>query len=327
MPAMRVSPDSGLVLTRNVGSSSARRWSATAELVLVGLRLGLDLDLDDRLREGHRLEDDRVVGIGQRVAREGVLEADRGRDVARVDLVDLLAVVGVELDDAPDALLLVLGGVEDVGAGLEGARVDPEEGELAHERVGGDLEGERRERRVVDLAQRCSSPVRGSMPVMAGTSSGDGRYATTASSIGWTPLFLSAEPVSTGMMRVLERAGAEAAPDLLDRELLALEVLLGQLVIHLGDGLDHAWCDASAPRRSSSVGDVHDVDLLAQVVAVVDGLHLDQVDDALEGVLLADGDLDRDRVRAEALRMDATPRQKSAPVRSSLLMKQKRGTP
>ena len=34
------------------------------QLVLVGLGLGLDLDLDDRLGEGHRLEDDRVVGVG-----------------------------------------------------------------------------------------------------------------------------------------------------------------------------------------------------------------------------------------------------------------------
>ena len=33
------------------------------------------------------------------------LRPDGGRDVARVDLVDLLAVVGVHLEDAADALL------------------------------------------------------------------------------------------------------------------------------------------------------------------------------------------------------------------------------
>ena len=79
-----------------------------AELVLVGLGLRLDGDLDDRLGEGHRLEHDRVLRVGQRVAGEGVLEADGRGDVARVDLVDLLAVVGVHLEDAPDALLLAL---------------------------------------------------------------------------------------------------------------------------------------------------------------------------------------------------------------------------
>jgi hypothetical protein len=35
-------------------------------------------------------------------------------------------------------------------------------------------------------------------PFMSGTSSGDGRKSTTASSIGCTPLFLKAEPHSTG---------------------------------------------------------------------------------------------------------------------------------
>ena len=149
MPAMSVWPVSSSVWTRKVGSSSARRWQRDAELVLVGLRLGLDGDLDDRLGERHRLEDDRVRRIGQRVAGVGLLQPDRGGDVARVDLVDLLAVVGVQLDDAADALPAVLGRVEDVGAGLEAARVDAEERQLADERIGRDLEGQGRERLLV----------------------------------------------------------------------------------------------------------------------------------------------------------------------------------
>ena len=35
------------------------------------------------------------------------------------------------------------------------------------------------------------------IPLIAGTSVGDGRYSTTASSIAWTPLFLNAEPQVT----------------------------------------------------------------------------------------------------------------------------------
>ena len=55
--------------------------------------------------------------------------------------------------------------------------------------------------------------------------------------------------------------------------------------------------------------DVDDLDVVAEVVAVVDRLHLDQVDDALELVLAADRDLDRHGVRAEAVldRVDAAP--------------------
>ena len=36
------------------------------------------------------------------------------------------------------------------------------------------------------------------MPLIDGTSSGDGRKSTTASSSGWTPLFLKADPQITG---------------------------------------------------------------------------------------------------------------------------------
>ena len=107
---------------------------------------------------------------------------------------------------------------------------------------------------------------------------------------------------------VLERAQAQAVADLLRGELLALEVLRGEVVVDLGDGLDHRGAVALG-LRAQLLGDVDDVDLLAEVVAVEDRLHLDEVDDALERVLAADRQLDGHRVRAEALadRLDAAP--------------------
>ena len=104
MPAMSVSPGLLVGLDAEGRVLLGEALERDAELVLVGLGLGLDLDLDDRLGEGHRLEDDGVLRVAQRVAGEGVLEADRGGDVAGEDLFDLLAVVGVHLEDAPDAL-------------------------------------------------------------------------------------------------------------------------------------------------------------------------------------------------------------------------------
>ena len=198
------------------------------QLVLVGLRLGLDLDLDDRLGEGHRLEHDRVIGIGQRVAGEGVLEADGRGDVARVDLVDLLAVVGVHLEDAADALLLALDGVEHVRAGLERARVDPEEGELAHERVGRDLERERRERLVV--IDRAHDLVAGARVEADDRRDVERRRQVVDDRVEHRldALVLERRAGEDRDDLVLERAQAQAVLDLLDRELLALEVLVGQ---------------------------------------------------------------------------------------------------
>ena len=148
-----------------------------AELVLVGLRLGLDGDVDDRVRELHRLEDDRLVLVGQRVARARVLEADGRGDVARQHFLDLLALVRVHLQQPADPLPLVLGAVVDVAARLERARVHPEEGQPADVRVGRHLERQRRERRVVvRLARaRSVSSCCGRCPCIGGMSIGLGR--------------------------------------------------------------------------------------------------------------------------------------------------------
>ena len=66
-----------------------------------------------------------------------------------------------------------------------------------------------------------SAPVRGSVPVTGGTSSGLGRKSSTASSMGWMPLFLRADPHRTGMIRAASvparialtiRSGATGSP-------------------------------------------------------------------------------------------------------------------
>ena len=119
------------------------------ELLLVGLGLRLDGQRDDRLREVHRLEHDRVPLVADRVAGRDRLEADRRGDVARVDFLDLLALVRVHLQQAAETLGLLLGRVVDRRPGRHDARVDADERELTDERVGHDLEAQRRERRVV----------------------------------------------------------------------------------------------------------------------------------------------------------------------------------
>ena len=121
---------------------------AAAELVLVGLRLRLDSDRDDRVGERHRLEHDRGRLERQRVAGRRRLEADARGDLAGADLVALLAVVRVHLEDAPDALGLAGRRVENAVAGLQLAAVDAEVRQLADVRVGHHLERERRERLV-----------------------------------------------------------------------------------------------------------------------------------------------------------------------------------
>ena len=106
-----------------------------------------------------------MIIIAQGIAGGGVLQAHGGSDVAGEDLLDVLPVVGMHLQDAADALLLVLGAVEHGGTGGELAGVHTEEGQAAHIGVGHNLKGQGGEGRVVVggtlvLPRRC----RGSHP-------------------------------------------------------------------------------------------------------------------------------------------------------------------
>ncbi len=90
-------------------------------LLFVGLRFGLDRDLHDRLGELDRLEDHGLLHVGERVAGEGLLQTDRGGDVAGRHLFDFLTVVRVHQKDPGDPLSLVLRRVHDGVARAEHA--------------------------------------------------------------------------------------------------------------------------------------------------------------------------------------------------------------
>src|SRR4029077_2349917 len=67
----------------------------------------------------------------------------------RVDLFDLFTLVRVHLQQAADPLGALLGRVVDAAARRQDARIHAEERQLTDERVGHDLERQRRERRLV----------------------------------------------------------------------------------------------------------------------------------------------------------------------------------
>ena len=98
----------------------------------------------------------------------------------------------------------------------------------------------------------------------------------------------------------LEAALAKACDDLLLRQLHRLEVFFHEFVVRGSSFLDELFVIL--------LGDLHHVggngllaEILAEVVVIDLSLHRDEVDDAAEGILLADGQLDRHGVRAETL--------------------------
>ena len=115
-----------------------------------------------------------MILIAEGITGGGVLHTDSGGDITGVNHVDIFPVVGVHLQDAADALSLMLGGVENRGTGIQNTGVHANEGQTADERVGRDLERETGERSVVVRVTDIFSPVSGFTPSIAGISTGDG---------------------------------------------------------------------------------------------------------------------------------------------------------
>ncbi len=119
-----------------------------AHLVLVHVALRLNRQLDNRLGEVNRLQDDGGFGVGQCVTSEGVLLAQRRGDIARADFLQVFAVVGMHPQDAADTLALVFSAVQHGVADAHHARIDAEVSQPTDVRIGDDLEDQRRKRLV-----------------------------------------------------------------------------------------------------------------------------------------------------------------------------------
>ena len=117
-----------------------------AHLVQVCLRLGLDRHLQGRRRELDRIEDERLVLAGQRVARLGDGQLGDRTDLAGLQLADRLLLLAVQEQQLADALLLAAGRVEDGRLAVERAGYDAQVRESADERIRRGLEDPNDER-------------------------------------------------------------------------------------------------------------------------------------------------------------------------------------
>ena len=112
-----------------------------------GRAFRLDGHGDDRFREGDRFQHDRVAGVAQRVAGDGVPQTDDADDIAGRGRGNLLAAVGLDVPKLRHVFLFVLAGVQHPGAGLQRAGIDPHVVQIAM-LVGIDFEDQAAKRRV-----------------------------------------------------------------------------------------------------------------------------------------------------------------------------------
>ena len=146
---MIVCPLSGSVWTLKVGIFLRQLRQRHAHLFLIGLGLRLDRNRNHRHRKHDRLQRDRMLFVADGVARTDVSEADHGADVSGQNFLDVFALIGVHLEQAANALMLLRARVQHRLARVQLSRVHTDKRQLTDIRVGHDLEGQGRERLVV----------------------------------------------------------------------------------------------------------------------------------------------------------------------------------
>ena len=119
------------------------------KLFLVSLGLGFNAHGNNRFRECRGLKAHFVVAVAKGVSSDDILGADDCADCAAVSLFDVFALVGLDDEEARNALRLVAARVVNLHALLNAAAVNADEHEFAGKWVGPKLEREGRGGRIV----------------------------------------------------------------------------------------------------------------------------------------------------------------------------------
>ena len=274
----------------------------SGEPFLIRLRCRLDDPGDDRLGELHGFENHRSGRRTDRLPGPRVPQTHHRRDVSGVDLLDLLALVGVDLEEAADTRPDRAGGVEDRVTGPEHPRVDPEEGELADEGIGHHLEDQRGKGSVVPRV-----PDRRGR-VGYGRGARDRRHVRRRGQQG-------DDRVQKGLDTLVPESGSTEDRHQLQRDRRTAQrrrTLLGgeiPLLVPDPEGLQVALADLLDQRLPGQAGFLEalrsDLGFLVagaeNIPVIANLLHSNEIHHPFEGVLRPDRELYRRRPGAEAI--------------------------
>ena len=241
-----------------------------------------------------------MLGVAQRVARGHGLQADGSGDIACLNLLDFVTLVGVHLQQTAETFLLVLRGVQHGFAGNHNAGVHADEGDLTNERVRHDLEDQGAgEVIVVSVAE---NRLVIEVEALDRRNVDRGREELNDSvEHALHALVLEGGAAKHRLNLVRDRQNAQTLNDFFVRERAVFEVLVHQLVRSFSGRLDHLLTPFVGGVNEIS-GDVFIVELHALAGFVPDdGLHFEKVNNAAEVVFSADRNHDRHGVAVQTV--------------------------
>ena len=241
-----------------------------------------------------------MILITQGITSGGVLQTDNSSDITCIAAVDILAVVGVHLQDAAHTLLVVLHGVVDGSTSLNLTGVNTEVCQLTNERVGSDLEGQSCEGSVVRRRTGLLLLSLGVHALDVGDIGRSGHIVNDSVQQLLHAAVLIGRAAGHRHQSVGDGLLADRSLQLGTGNLLALEVLLHELFVVLSNSLDQDVV-VLLGLLTHILGDGLSAHVVAHVIVVDLSVHIDQVNDTTEGILLTDGQLDGHAVGVQTI--------------------------
>ncbi len=222
---------------------------------------------------------DRHLVVDEHVAGHDVLQLRHRAQVADAERLDRLAVLAVQEQDLPEALLRVRARIDERRVARDRAGEHAEAADATGERVGDRLEDEHRLLRVAELDRRAL--LRGRRHPLDEQVEERGRAEV-----------LRRDPARDRIELVARHRVLQRVRDVLGRELLAFEVARHQVLVRLDDRVEQLLAVLLHLRRHVVRDRLRPALLAARRIHV--RAHVQQVDDAAHLVLGADRQLDRD---------------------------------